>query len=142
LKRIFAGIATIITVLLILTSFACIAMPFANSANSDFEINPPTAGWQLIVTGFVENSFNLSWTEFLALPKTTVAATLICVDYPNAPMNQGNWTGVQLRTLLEEAGPTTYAVKVAFFASDGYSTARALNIWGSGRAEGTLMWLG
>lgn len=122
MKKIFAGIATIIPVLLILTSLACNAIPAANSATSDPELNPPAADWQLTVTGFVENSFNLSWNEFLALPKTTVAATLVCVDFPNDPMDQGNWTGVQLRTLLEEAGPTANAVKVGFLASDGYST--------------------
>jgi hypothetical protein len=122
LKKFFAGIATIITILLILTSLACNAIPAAKSAAFDPETNPPTAGWKLTVTGLVENAFNLSWNEFIALPKTTVVATLICVDYPNNPMDQGNWTGVQLRTLLEEASPTTNAVKVGFFASDGYST--------------------
>ena len=122
LKKIFAGIATIITISLILISLACNAIPAAKSATSNPETNPPSAGWQLTVTGIVENSFNLTWNEFLALPKTTVTATLVCVDYPNDPMDIGNWTGVQLRTLLEEAAPTTTAVKVGFFASDGYST--------------------
>lgn len=122
MKKIFAGIATIITISLILISLACNAIPAAQSATSDPETNPPSAGWQLTVTGVVENSFNLSWNEFLALPKTTVTATLVCVDYPNDPMDIGNWTGVQLRTLLEEAAPTITGVKVGFFASDGYST--------------------
>jgi hypothetical protein len=35
---------------------------------------------------------------------------------------QGNWTGVKLRTLLEDAKPLPSAIKVAFFAADGYST--------------------
>lgn len=121
-KKIFAGIATIITITLILTSPANNAIPAANSATSDPETNPPSAGWQLIISGLVKNSFNLTWNEFPALPKTTVVTSLICIDYPNDPMDIGNWTGVQLRTLLEEASPKANAVKVGFFASDGYST--------------------
>jgi hypothetical protein len=126
LKKNFAGIATIITITLILTSLASDALPAAQSATSDPEINPPSAGWQLTITGLIDNSFNLTWNEFLALPKTTVVATLICVDYPNNPMATGNWTGVQLRTLIEEASPKATAFKVGFFASDGYSTDLAI----------------
>ena len=126
MKKNFAGIATIITITLILTSLTSNALPAAQSATSDPEINPPSAGWQLTITGLIDNSFNLTWNEFLALPKTTVVATLICVDYPNNPMATGNWTGVQLRTLIEEASPKATAFKVGFFASDGYSTDLAI----------------
>jgi hypothetical protein len=126
LKKKFAGIAAIMTMTLILTSLTSNPIPAAQSATSEPETNPPSAEWQLIITGFVENSFNLTWNEFLALPKTTVVATLICVDYPNNPMAIGNWTGVQLRTLIEEASPTATAFKVGFFASDGYSTDLAI----------------
>jgi hypothetical protein len=35
---------------------------------------------------------------------------------------EGNWTGVKLKTLLEAATPSEAAIKVAFYADDGYST--------------------
>jgi DMSO/TMAO reductase YedYZ molybdopterin-dependent catalytic subunit len=56
------------------------------------------------------------------MPKTTVNAVLYCVDYPSSPVAQGNWTGVKLNLLLEEAGISSGAVKVAFTATDGYTT--------------------
>lgn len=103
--------------MLILTSFAYVLMPLANSAAADTE-----AEWQLAVTESVENPLNLNWTEIVAMPKTTVNATLVCVDFPNNIVEQGNWTGVKLQTLLEEAKPSEGAIKIAFHAADGYST--------------------
>ena len=108
--------------MLIAISFSSNEMPPAKSEIYSDDTNPPFAGWQLTLTGFVENPLNLTWTEFIALPKTTVVAQLVCVDYPNNPMEEGNWTGVQLRTLLVEARLAQNAVKVGFLASDGYST--------------------
>ena len=117
LKKTFTGIATTIAILFILTSFAYNLVPPANSATPDTEID-----WQLNVTGLVANPLNLSWTEIVAMPKSTVNAALICVDFPNKIVMQGNWTGIKLRTLLEEAEPLPNAIKVGFYAADGYST--------------------
>jgi DMSO/TMAO reductase YedYZ molybdopterin-dependent catalytic subunit len=116
LKKTFAGIATL-TTLFILISFAFNSVTPAKSATPGFE-----AQWQLTVTGHVENPLNLSWSEIVAMPKSTVNAALICVDFPGNVVMQGNWTGVKLRTLLVEAKPLSSAIKVAFFAADGYST--------------------
>lgn len=117
LKKIFAEIVTIITIVLILTSVAFLAIPAANSATDDTD-----GEWQLTVTGLVENPLTLNWTEIKAIPKTTVNAALVCVDYPGASLQEGNWTGVKLKTLLEEAKPSAAAFKIGFFASDGFST--------------------
>jgi hypothetical protein len=117
LRKIFAEIAITITVALILTSLAYSAIPAANSASDDTE-----AEWQLTVTGLVENPLSLNWTEITAMPKTSVNAELICVDFPTTPITQGNWTGIKLKTLLEEANPSANAIKVGFFAADDYST--------------------
>jgi DMSO/TMAO reductase YedYZ molybdopterin-dependent catalytic subunit len=76
----------------------------------------------LLVNGLVQNPLNLTLDELNAMPKTTVNAVLYCVDYPNSPVAQGNWTGVKLSLLLEEAGISSDAVKVAFHATDGYTT--------------------
>ncbi len=56
------------------------------------------------------------------MPKSTVNAAIICVDFPGNIVAQGNWTGIKLGTLLEKAKPSSYAIKVAFYAADGYST--------------------
>jgi DMSO/TMAO reductase YedYZ molybdopterin-dependent catalytic subunit len=116
LKKTFAGIATTITILIIFTSFAYNLMPPANGATAD------TEEWQLTVTGLVANPLNLSWAEMVALPNSTVNAALICVDAPTTILEQGNWTGIKLRVLLEEVAPLSGAIKVGFFAADGYST--------------------
>lgn len=104
-------------ILFILTSFAYNLVPPANSATPDTKID-----WQLNVTGIVANPLNLSWTEIVAMPTSTVNAALICVDFPNKILMQGNWTGIKLRTLLEEAKPLPDTIKVGFYAADGYST--------------------
>ena len=83
-----------------------------------------TAGdseWTLVVDGFVESPLNLTFDDLVAMPATTVYAQLYCVGLPTTPLAQGNWTGVRLGFILEEAGVLPEAWKVAFYA-DGFST--------------------
>jgi len=94
---------------------------------SFFKIITPKASenfndWRLLVNGFVENPLNLTFNELTTMPKTTVSAVLYCVDFPNSPIAQGNWTGVRLSFLLEKARVSQDAIKVAFTAGDGYTT--------------------
>jgi hypothetical protein len=120
-KTSFAVAGTII--MLTVVSLAYNPIPSASSADSaDTGINPAVQEWRLIVTGLVANPLNLSGAEIVAMPKTTLNATLVCVDFPNKIVAQGNWTGIKLRTLLEEAKPSAGAIKVGFYAADGYST--------------------
>jgi DMSO/TMAO reductase YedYZ molybdopterin-dependent catalytic subunit len=77
---------------------------------------------RLDVSGLVNHPLNLTLSEIAAMPQTTVQATIYCVDFPNQVVEAGNWTGVKLGFLLEEAGASPSAMKIAFFASDGYST--------------------
>jgi DMSO/TMAO reductase YedYZ molybdopterin-dependent catalytic subunit len=56
------------------------------------------------------------------MPQTTVQATIYCVDFPRLIVETGSWTGVQLKTLLEQAQISPSAVKIAFSAADGYTT--------------------
>jgi hypothetical protein len=107
-------VVSVAIIMLAIVSLAYNTIPSASSADSVQER-------RLIVTGLVTNPLNLSWTEIVAMPKTTVNAALVCVDAPNALMS-GNWTGIKLRTLLEEAEISTAAIKVGFYAADGYST--------------------
>jgi DMSO/TMAO reductase YedYZ molybdopterin-dependent catalytic subunit len=97
-----------------------IAFVSANSPDVDTSSYYP--GWQLTVTGFVENPLNLSWTELAALPQTTINAELVCVDFPDYVVMSGDWSGVKLALLLETAGISSQAMKVGFFATDGFST--------------------
>ena len=116
MKKTFSGIATTIAILFVLASFTYNSIPPAKSAT------PTEIGWQLTVTGLVEKPLDLNWSEIVAMPTSTVEATLYCVDFPGRVVMQGNWTGVKLRTLLEEAKTLSSATKVAFHAADGYST--------------------
>ena len=88
---------------------------------SNAQVTPAYADWHLTVTGLVEHPLNLNLTEITAMPSTSEYAVLYCVDYPNIPVTQGNWTGVKLSYLLKLAGADNTA-KVAFYASDDYST--------------------
>jgi DMSO/TMAO reductase YedYZ molybdopterin-dependent catalytic subunit len=111
-KSSFSAAILIITVLTI-SSFSAIHPTNAQSGPSE---------WQLSVTGLVANPFDLTLTEMEALPQTTVNAALYCVDFPGDLVAQGNWTGVKLGYLLEQAGVSQDAIKVAFVAADGYAT--------------------
>lgn len=112
-KSAFSAAILIITVLTGASFLAAATPVHAQSSPSD---------WQLTVTGLVANPFNLTLSEMQALPQTTVNASLICVDQPGYVVAKGNWTGVKLWYLLETAGVSSDAVKVAFFAADGYAT--------------------
>jgi hypothetical protein len=115
-KLSFSFTTAAIVGLLILNSFT--AMSMLNSQAL------PTAGteWQLSVIGLVSNPLNLTLTNITAMPQTTVEAAIYCVDFPTQVVASGSWTGVKLATLLEQAGALPSAVKVAFYAADGYST--------------------
>jgi hypothetical protein len=125
----FVVIGTIIIVMLAAISLAYNPIPSASSVNStDTGINPAVPEWQLIVTGLVDNPLNLSLAEIVAMPKTTVTAALVCVDAPRTVLMEGNWTGIKLLLLLEEAEISAAAIKVGFHAADGYSTDLTVEI--------------
>jgi len=91
----------------------------ASAPTSDTAGNPE---WPLVVDGLVESPLNLTLGDLVAMPATTVYAQLYCVGLPTTPLAQGNWTGVRLGFLLEQAGASPEAVKVAFYATDGFTT--------------------
>jgi len=74
----------------------------------------------LTITGLVQNPLSLTLNEIEAMPKTTEFAELICVDAPTTPLEWGDWTGVQLSYLLQQAIVNSSAIKVAMFAPDGF----------------------
>ena len=119
LRRIIASIITsLIIAMMILT-------PELATASANLSAESTSSGypeWNLVVTGYVENPLNLSWTEIVALPQSIVNSELICVDWPDQVLMSGNWTGVKLKLLLERAGISPQAMKVGFFATDNFST--------------------
>ena len=88
------------------------------SPTKDFE-------WSLLVDGFVQRPLNLTLNELVAMPRSTVYAELYClpaVGSSGVLVDHGNWTGVRLELVLEKAGVSPQAVKVAFYAEDGFTT--------------------
>jgi DMSO/TMAO reductase YedYZ molybdopterin-dependent catalytic subunit len=69
-----------------------------------------------VVDGFVQHSLNLSLNELKTMPKTRVNAAIYCVNQPDVAVASGNWTGIALRYILLEAGVTSEAIKIAFYA--------------------------
>ncbi len=113
------------SLLLTLISLLAISLALASASTILFPAHADLSNgnWQLSVEGLVNNPSNFSLTDLEAMPQTSVSAELYCVDYPNTVAAQGNWTGVKLSVLLDEAGGIQPgAIKVAFHASDGYTT--------------------
>jgi|GEM_PF-4957798 len=96
--------------------------PQPSQTTSTDSIASENTAWTLSVTGLVENPLNITLDEIFAMPKTTVNAEIYCVDYPQTPVSEGDWTGVRLGLILENAGVLPEAIKVAFIASGGYTT--------------------
>ena len=118
-KRAFSIATAALTIMLVAISFWSGLEPTARAESSGAE-------WQLTVTGLVEHPLNLSLAEITAIPQVTVNAALICVGTPGSVAAEGNWVGISLGFLLETAGVSPEAVKVAFYASDGFSTDLSL----------------
>ena len=117
----------IILVSLVLVLGILSAVVYASSVNlivwmSSPASTTPVPEGLLIVDGLVQHSLNLTLEDLVAMPRTTVNAALYCVDRSNSPLAEGNWTGVRLGSILEEAKVTPNATKIAFYAEDGFST--------------------
>jgi len=83
---------------------------------------PTQLNWVIAINGLVESPYNLSYTEILRIPSTTIEAKLYCVDFPDRSIYEGNWKGVQLKKILEKAVLKPGVAKLAFFAGDGFTT--------------------
>ncbi len=76
--------------------------------------------WRLEVTGEVKKPVGISYAQLLALPHIQRDVLLIC---PGFFANHGRWTGVSLRTLLEQADFDRTATRVAI-RSNGQKDSR------------------
>lgn len=79
---------------------------------------PPN--WKLKITGLVENPFELSWEEFLALPHTVLTADFHCVTTWSRYDN--TWEGIHIREILQRAKPLPQAQYVMAHSWTGYTT--------------------
>ena len=71
---------------------------FGTMGPTDVAVNGKT--YQLKITGAVDQPLSLSYDQILKFPSLTEAVLLIC---PGFFANNGRWTGVNLKTLLQEA---------------------------------------
>jgi DMSO/TMAO reductase YedYZ molybdopterin-dependent catalytic subunit len=105
----------IITATLFLNIFA---LSTFNATATDVTKNQ----WKVRITGLVQNPLTLTLTNLTTMPATSIEANIYCVDFPSQMVTGGMWTGVKLSYLLGEAVVLPSAIKVAFYAADGYST--------------------
>ncbi|USH00382.1 molybdopterin-dependent oxidoreductase [Thermococcus argininiproducens] len=99
--------------------------------NSSYEQPSPILGentsqevgeWVIEVTGLVERPMNITLSQLKDMPQTLVFSELYCVGYPGKARKQGLWKGVKLSYILERAGVKENAIKIAFYAQDGFMT--------------------
>jgi DMSO/TMAO reductase YedYZ molybdopterin-dependent catalytic subunit len=90
--------------------------------------NLDPAQWRLRVHGLVENEFELTWDELIALPLEESHTTLMCVSNPVGGGLVGNalWLGYPIRELLARAKPTSEADMVLSHSSDGFTASSPL----------------
>ena len=80
-------------------------------------------GWNLQITGQVEQPYTLSYQELLALPMQQQYESMECIskEVGGSYMSNGLWEGVRLADLLQRAGVKPGATKVVLHASDDYA---------------------
>jgi DMSO/TMAO reductase YedYZ molybdopterin-dependent catalytic subunit len=80
------------------------------------------ASWQLAITGLVGQSRTLRYTDLLALPAVSLAATLECIgnEASGGLISTAVWTGVPLGALLDGATVRPGATHVVFTCADDY----------------------
>ncbi|WP_084658387.1 sulfite oxidase-like oxidoreductase [Thermogemmatispora onikobensis] len=81
--------------------------------------------WRLKITGEVEHPLELTWEEFLALPRVTITTDIHCVTTWSRFDN--TWEGVHIRELLKRARPLPSARYVMAHSWTGYTTNMPLS---------------
>ena len=97
-----------------------------DGALADPVIDPET--WRLDVGGMVARPLRLSLEDLLAFPAVERFQTLECISNSVGGdlISTTRWTGVELRRVLEAAGPRPGSVEVVFRSADGYSESLPL----------------
>ena len=84
---------------------------------------PNVRDWRLAVTGLVENEFELTYDELLAMELHEQYITIACVSNEVGGDLVGNalWRGVRLKALLDRAGLRPEATQIVGRAVDGFT---------------------
>ncbi|MCC5784476.1 oxidoreductase, partial [Kocuria sp. CCUG 69068] len=84
--------------------------------------------WELRLHGMVERELTLRFDDLTARPLLERIVTLACVSNPVGGDLVGNavWTGVPIRDLLAEAGPSAEADMVLSTSEDGFTASTPL----------------
>lgn len=80
--------------------------------------------WTLNVTGAVEDTVTFTYSRLLDLDTVQVLSDFHCVTGWSRQKNR--WTGVLIRTVLEQVRLKPDAKFLTFLAADGYSTSLAI----------------
>lgn len=81
--------------------------------------------WRLKITGEVAHPFELTWEEFLALPRRTLTSDFHCVTAWSRYDNM--WEGVHIREILQRAKPLPSAKFVMAHSWTSYTTNMPFN---------------
>jgi DMSO/TMAO reductase YedYZ molybdopterin-dependent catalytic subunit len=79
--------------------------------------------WNLGVTNLAGVTINYTYDQLLAMSQSNVNATLYCYG---TPLYSGEWTGVSLSYLLQQAELDPAVLYVNFLGSDGYQISLTL----------------
>ena len=91
-----------------------------------------TDRWSFAIDGLVEKEASWSWSDMLALPRSTYDGDIHCVTtWSKLGMS---WSGVSLDTLFAVAGPLPAATHVLATSHTGYTTNVPLADVTGGRA--------
>jgi len=122
-NRLIVGVALLAALALSLTFFGLFPSRSSTSTRQAQMNKLKSQNWTLVIDGLVDRPLNLSVFDLLSMPSTSISAPLYCVGTGTiSAVENGTWEGVRLKSILEEAGIRTNAIKVAFYAPDGFST--------------------
>jgi len=106
--------------------------PSSDAVTTTFSLSREHLAWQLQVEGLVRNKLNLTIEVLLQMPQTSVDAAIYCLPSPEIRQGYfqegGNWTGVKLRDILQQASLLPTTQKLAFCAQDGFTTDLAIDV--------------
>jgi len=100
---------------LLLTSTVSV---FGQVTSTSGPITLGNPSWRLAIDGSVNNPLDLSLSDLAAMPQSQVYGSIYC---EGELVSQGNWGGVQVSYLLNEAGLGPQSSCLEFHASDGYA---------------------
>ncbi len=80
--------------------------------------------WALRLYGMVEKPLTIIHEDLQTFPINSLPCTLACIssNSRNAMVGHAIWTGIPMRSLLEQVNPTVNARYAQLYATDGYTT--------------------